>query len=196
LKPGYWKLFAGQEQVIQNVLEFSSNLLERTKGGLMAVLGIVFLMYVLIKLMGNMESTFNQIWRVEGNRLFVRKITDYITIALVAGLLVIFSGSATIFITGYLEKFMVILDLPASLGGLISLGLNIFPFVTVWMVFTFFYMFIPNKNVNIRLLWPEASLPAPFFSWSRSPMCNSRSVSPPIMPFTAVLPPYPCFCSG
>ncbi|MDT8380304.1 MAG: YihY/virulence factor BrkB family protein [Desulfotignum sp.] len=142
--------FAGQEQVIQTVLTFSSNLLERTKGGLMAVLGIIFLMYALIKMMGHMEDTFNRIWRVRGNRIIVRKITDYIAIALAAGLLVIFSGSATIFITGYLEKFMAILDLPASLGRLISFGLNIFPFVTVWMVFTFFYMFIPNKNVNVR----------------------------------------------
>ena len=143
-------LFAGQEQVIQNVLAFSVNLLERTKGGLMAVLGIIFLMYALIKMMGHMEDTFNRIWQVRGNRLLVRKITDYITIAMIAGLMVIFSGSATIFITGYLEKFMEILDLSVSLGRLISFGLNIFPFVTVWMVFTFFYMFIPNKNVNIR----------------------------------------------
>jgi membrane protein len=143
-------LFAGQEQVIQTVLTFSSNLLERTKGGLMAVLGIIFLMYALIKMMGHMEDTFNRIWRVRGNRLIVRKITDYIAISLAAGLLVIFSGSATIFITGYLEKFLAVLELPASLVRLISFGLNVFPFVTVWMVFTFFYMFIPNKNVNVR----------------------------------------------
>jgi membrane protein len=35
---------------------------------------------------------------------------------------------------------MAILDLPAGLGRVISFGLNVFPFVTVWMVFTFFYM--------------------------------------------------------
>ncbi|MFO7911450.1 MAG: YhjD/YihY/BrkB family envelope integrity protein [Desulfotignum sp.] len=143
-------LFAGQEQVIQNVLTFSMNLLERTKGGLMAVLGIIFLMYALIKLMGHMEDTFNRIWRVQGNRYIIRKITDYITIFMAAGLLVIFSGSATIFITGYLEKFIAALDFSAGLSWLISFGLNIFPFVSVWAVFSFFYMFVPNKNVNVR----------------------------------------------
>ncbi|MFO7913378.1 MAG: YihY/virulence factor BrkB family protein [Desulfotignum sp.] len=143
-------LFAGQEEVIQNVLTLSINLLERTKGGLMAMLGIIFLMYALIKLMGHMEDTFNKIWKVRGNRLLIRKITDYVSIAMAAGLMVIFSGSATIFITSFLEKFIVILDLPAYLGRLISFGMNVFPFVTVWMVFTFFYMFIPNKNVNVR----------------------------------------------
>ena len=97
-----------------------------------------------------MEDLFNPIWGVRGNRLLIRKITDYISIAMAAGLLVIFSGSATIFVTGYLEKFMVILDLPVSLGRLLSFGMKIIPFLTVWMVFTFFYMFIPNKNVNVR----------------------------------------------
>jgi membrane protein len=146
-------LFAGQEQVIQNVLAFSINLLERTKGGLMAVLGIIFLMYAVIKMMAHTEDTFNRIWRVSGNRLLIRKITDYITIAMAAGLLAIFSGSATIFIAGYLEKFMVILNVPVGLGRLISFGVNILPFLTVWMIFTFFYMFIPNKNVNVRAAW-------------------------------------------
>jgi membrane protein len=70
-----------------------------------------------------------------------------------AGLLAIFSGSATIFIAGYLEKFMVILNVPVGLGRLISFGVNILPFLTVWMIFTFFYMFIPNKNVNVRAAW-------------------------------------------
>jgi membrane protein len=110
------EIFASQEEVIQTLLAFSHNLLERTKGGLMAVLGIIFLVYSLIKLMGQMEAAFNRIWRVSANRSIIRKITDYITIALAAGLLVIFSGSATFFITAYIEKFMGMLNLPATLN--------------------------------------------------------------------------------
>ncbi|MCA1792545.1 MAG: YhjD/YihY/BrkB family envelope integrity protein [Desulfotignum sp.] len=143
-------MFAGQEQVIQTVLTFSNNLLERTKGGLMAVLGIIFLAYSLIKLMGHMETAFNRIWRVSANRSIIRKITDFITIALAAGLLVIFSGSAIFFITAYFEKFMGMLDLPPTLEHLISFGFNIFPFVTAWLLFAFFYLFVPNKNVDVR----------------------------------------------
>lgn len=144
------EIFASQEEVIQTVLAFSHNLLERTKGGLMAVLGIIFLVYSLIKLMGQMEAAFNRIWRVSANRSIIRKITDYITIALAAGLLVIFSGSATFFITAYIEKFMGMLNLPATLNHLISFGFNIFPFVPVWLLFTFFYLFVPNKKVDVR----------------------------------------------
>ncbi len=56
------ELFAGQEEVIHKVLIFSTNLLERTKGSLMAFFGIIMLFYYLIKLIGHIENAFNKIW--------------------------------------------------------------------------------------------------------------------------------------
>lgn len=143
-------LFAGQEEAINTILTFSNNLLERTQGGLMAILGVVLLMYSLVKLMGHMENAFNGIWLSTADRSIIRKITDYITISMAAGLLIIFSGSGTIFITTHLEKFMGILNLPGGVKHMISIGFNISPFVSVWILFTFLYLFIPNKRVDVR----------------------------------------------
>jgi len=81
-------MFEGREQIITNVLEFSTNLLDKTKGGLMAILGIILLLYSLIKLMGHIENAFNRIWWVKDDRPIHRKITDYMTISIAAGLLV------------------------------------------------------------------------------------------------------------
>ncbi len=145
-----FKLFAGNEEVIQNVLTFSTNLLEKTKGGLMAVLGIIFLFYSLIKLIGHIENAFNKIWWVNDDRPWVRKFTDYIAISITAGLLVIASSSANIFITAYLEKFLLYIKLPGGVENLISLGFKIFPFFSIWILFIFFYIFIPNKRVDIK----------------------------------------------
>lgn len=144
------ELFAGQEEVIQNILSFSTNLLERTKGGLMAVLGIILLFYSLIKLIGHIENAFNKIWWVNDDRSLVRKFTDYIAISITAGVLVIFSSSANIFITAYLAKFLSYINLPGNIESLISLGFNVFPFLPIWLLFIFFYIFIPNKKVEIK----------------------------------------------
>ncbi|MFH2060009.1 MAG: YihY/virulence factor BrkB family protein [Pseudomonadota bacterium] len=144
------KLFAGNEEVMQNILTFSSNLLEKTKGGLMAVFGIILLFYSLIKLIGHIENAFNKIWWINDDRPLIRKFTDYIAISITAGILVIFSSSGNIFITAYLEKFLVYLKLPGSIENLISLGFNIFPFLPIWLLFIFFYIFIPNKKVDIK----------------------------------------------
>ncbi|MBC2705339.1 YihY/virulence factor BrkB family protein [Desulfobacula sp.] len=144
------ELFAGQEEVIQNVLAFSSNLLEKTKGGLMAVFGIILLFYSLIKLIGHIENAFNKIWWVNDDRPLIRKFTDYIAISITAGILVIFSSSANIFITAYLARFLSNLQLPGNVEQLISLGLNIFSFLPIWILFIFFYIFIPNKKIDIK----------------------------------------------
>jgi len=145
-----FELFAGQEEVIQNVLAFSNNLLEKTKGGLMAVLGLVLLFYSLIKLIGHIENAFNKIWWVSDDRSWIRKFTDYIAISITAGILVIFSSSANIFITAYLAEFLSRITFPGNIEKLISLGFNIFPFLPVWILFIFFYIFIPNKKVDIK----------------------------------------------
>ncbi len=150
LEKRVFELFAGQEEIIQNVMTFSTNLLEKTKGGLMAVFGLILLFYSLIKLIGHIENAFNNIWWVRDDRPLVRKFTDYIAISITAGMLVVFSSSANIFITAYLSEFLTQIELPGSLENLVSLGFNIFPFLPIWILFIFFYVFIPNKKVDIK----------------------------------------------
>lgn len=144
------ELFAGNEEIIQNILTFSSNLLERTQGGLMAVFGVILLFYALIKLIGHIENAFNKIWWVNDDRPLVRKFTDYIAISITAGILMIFSSSANIFIAAFLENFLTAITMPAIVEYFISLGFKILPFLPIWLLFIFFYIFIPNKKINIK----------------------------------------------
>ena len=144
------ELFAGHEEIIQRILTFSTNLLEKTQGGLMALLGIILLFYSLLKLIGHIENAFNKIWWVKDERPLVRKFTDYIAISITAGILVIFSSSANIFVTAFLEIFLQKITLPGKLETWMSFGLNIFPFFTIWILFIFFYIFIPNKKIELR----------------------------------------------
>lgn len=144
------ELFAGQEAAIQNILTFSNNLLEKTKGGVMAVLGVMLLFYSLIKLIGHIENAFNKIWWVNDDRPLIRKFTDYIAISITAGILIILSSSGNIFIAAFLKKFLLFIQLPEGVEKLISLSFNIFAFFPIWILFIFFYTFIPNKRPDIK----------------------------------------------
>jgi len=143
-------MFEGREEIINNVVEFSTNLLDKTHGGPMAILGVIVLIYSLVKLMGHIENAFNRIWWVKGGRPVIRKITDYMTISIAAGLLVIFSGSANIFMITRLEMFFEFIEVPAGLESLISFGFNIFPVISIWLLFSFFYVIIPNKKIGLK----------------------------------------------
>ena len=54
--------FSGQEQVIMQVIEFSRNMLENTRGGIIAGVGVVILLWAVISVLGQIEDTLNDIW--------------------------------------------------------------------------------------------------------------------------------------
>lgn len=141
-------LFQGREEIVQSILVFANNLLEKTQGGLMAVLGVLLLLYSLIKLMFYIEGTFNRIWWVKDGRSLIRKLTDYLTIALAAGLLGILSGSVNLFMIPRLESFWAYLGVPIDIKGIISLFISVVPYVVTWLLFMFFYVIMPHKKVN------------------------------------------------
>ncbi len=143
-------LFQGREEIVQSILVFTNNLLEKTQGGLMAVLGVLLLLYSLIKLMFHIEGTFNRIWWVRDGRPLIRKLTDYLSIALAAWLLGIFSGSVNLFMIPHLESFWAYLGVPIDIKGIISFFLSVVPYVVTCSLFMFFYVIMPHKKVNFR----------------------------------------------
>jgi membrane protein len=140
--------FPGQEEVINRVIDFSLNLLQRTKGGIIAGLGVVFLLWSVIKMLGHIEESFNKIWWVKENRPVVRKFADYIALLFVAPFFLIFSGSATIFVAARLTDFLENSGLPFH--SFITFSVKYLPFTSIWLLFIFFYIFIPNTRVNIK----------------------------------------------
>ena len=60
------------------LVEFSENLLENARSGVLAGIGFLSLGWTLITMFSIVEKSFNDIWQVEKSRMILRKITDYI----------------------------------------------------------------------------------------------------------------------
>ena len=65
----------GQEEVANRVIAFSNSLLDKTSGGVIAGVGVIFLFWTIISLLSNIESSFNDIWGVVKPRTFGRKVS-------------------------------------------------------------------------------------------------------------------------
>ena len=72
--------FQDQPVLIDRLMFFSSSLLEKTKGGLIAGVGVIMLLYSVFKLLSYTEDAFNFMWNVKKGRPILRKVTDYMTI--------------------------------------------------------------------------------------------------------------------
>ena len=140
----------GQETVINQMIEFSQQMLDNTQGGLVAGIGVLFLFWTVIKMMGHIENAFNQIWGVKLPRTLSRKITDYVSFLLVAPVLLIMSSSLTVFVASQITEITQRISMIGFLSPLILFGVKFIPMMMFWCLFTFVYMYMPNTKVNLK----------------------------------------------
>ncbi len=139
--------FSAHQEVVQQVIGFAQNMLDNTKGGMIAGIGVVVLFWAVIKVLSHIENAFNHIWGVR-SRTFIRKLSDYLTIMLICPVLVILSGSVTVFITSQVSAISDKFGLLQMVGPAIFIGLKLLPYALIWVLFTLVYIIMPNTRVR------------------------------------------------
>jgi len=140
--------FQGQEEVMSRVVAFARSLLENTKGGMIASIGVLFLLWTVIKLLSQIERSFNDIWAVEYPRTYGRKFSDYLSIMLISPILFILSSSVTVFITTQITVITQKVALIGMFSPVIFLMLKFIPYGLIWILLIFMYLLMPNTKVN------------------------------------------------
>ena len=140
----------GQEEAVQKIIGFANTFLENTKSGVIAGAGVLLLIWTVMKVLSNIEQSFNEIWGIKKGRAFGRQFSDYLAMLLVGPLLLIVSSSMTVMITsktGFVAEKLAYLG---PVGGLILYAFHFLPYVVMWALFTFLYIFMPNTTVTWR----------------------------------------------
>lgn len=136
--------------VVEHIIDFANQALENTKGGLVTGLGIVILLWSVIKVLGSTELTMNRIWGVKKGRSVVKKFTDYMSIMFIAPILVILISSVNIFMTSSLQSFAMEEGFISYASTAVIALLNLIPYLLVWLLFIFLYMFMPTTPVKFK----------------------------------------------
>lgn len=140
--------FSGQEEVMNRVVGFAYSLLDNTKGGMIAGIGVVFLLWTVLKLFSNIERSFNEIWEVKKPRTYGRKFSDYLSIMLISPILFTLSSSVTVFITTQISVITQKVALIGMFSPVIFFMLKLTPYCLIWALFIFMYILMPNTRVN------------------------------------------------
>ena len=128
--------------VIDQVIEFANAMLQRTRGGLIASVGLVVLFWSVVKVFNNVEKAFNDIWEVRKPRSIARKVSDYIAVVVIVPILWILSSSIRLQAQDQLLHF--------TPGPAVDFLFGILSLVTLWIMFAFLYKVIPNTKVRPR----------------------------------------------
>ncbi len=140
----------GQEEVVERIIGFSQNLLENARGGLVAGVGIAILLWAVIRVLGNIEKSFNDIWGIKKGRTLGRKFTDYVSIVLICPILLVMSGAVTVVLKTQIDAIFQAVAFLGFLGPLVYGLVKVIPYVVGCTVFAFIYVFMPNTKVKIK----------------------------------------------
>ncbi|NJN24944.1 MAG: YihY/virulence factor BrkB family protein [Cyclobacteriaceae bacterium] len=140
----------GHQEVFDYVASFADSMLQNTQGGWLAGIGIIVLLWSVIKVLWNIELSFNFIWHVKKQRSYVRMLTDYLAIIVVAPILIVLSGSISIFISTQITRLSSEVTLLETFSPFIVFLLNFSPFVIIWILLTLLYMVMPFTIVNFK----------------------------------------------
>lgn len=125
--------------VQQYVNEFADKATQLTAAG------VLFLVFIAVMLMWNIERTLNRIWRVTTPRRLVNRFMVYWS-ALTLGPLLI---GASLAISSYLVSLPLVSEAASTLG-LRSRLIHVAPFVASLAAFTLTYLMVPNRTVRLR----------------------------------------------
>lgn len=142
--------FSSQPYALLKVFEFSDSMFQKTKVGVIAGIGGALLFWSVVKVLGHIDDSFNEIWKVEKPRTIARKCIHYLFITIVCLIIVIMASTLTLtmasqlkFIAGKLSQW----GLPPAP---ILVLLKIIPFVLIWVLFAFVLIYMPNTKVRLK----------------------------------------------
>lgn len=135
------------KDVLNYTFSFATQLINSTKGSIIAGTGIITLLWTVVKIFSVIEASFNEIWKVAKARSIFRKFTDYITLILLFPVMVILSNGIAAFFKTNLPEALYNLN---AFNNLLLFSLRLLPYFITSLTFSILYMVIPNTNVKVK----------------------------------------------
>lgn len=139
-----------QEKMVLQLIDFAQNLLNNTQGEIVAGTGIIILFWTVIKVIGDIEESFNSIWKVAQDRPLSRKFSDYLSLMLLAPIILITSSSVTVFLKTQITWLIDIIHLAPMAKWLVIRALSLLPLILMTGLLSFTFIFMPNRKIDYK----------------------------------------------
>jgi len=135
------------QEVMNYIIDFANSMLENINGGFIAGVGVVVLFWSIMKVLGNIENSFNAIWQIKKPRPLIRKFSDYLSMMLIAPVIFVVSSTVTVFISNAISEDATFLQ---YIGPFVNFLVNLIPYFLIFMLFTLLYVIMPNTKVIFK----------------------------------------------
>jgi membrane protein len=130
---------SAQKEAAKWIHDFVQN----TQSAALGAVGMLLLVVVAIRMLANVEATFNDIWGVTRGRNWLLRVVLYWTTITLGPLAII--GALGLTSGPHLQAAKDIVGQVPFIGGLIF---EFLPLVVLWFAFALLYQLVPNTKVN------------------------------------------------
>jgi membrane protein len=141
---------SSQPQIAEKIIQFALSTLKQTKGGIIAGLGILTLLWTVLQMIGYIEEYFDVIWKTKKTRTLWQQVKNFIPMIMIFPIFLVASSSALLYgstkaiLTAqsieYLSFFTVWLELL----------FNLLQYLVSWALLSFIYIYLPNTKVYLK----------------------------------------------
>lgn len=137
-------------EVMEWVVGIANRALDNTQSSLITGFGIILLIWSVVRMLSSTELAMNRIWGVKKGRTLVKKFTDYMSILFIAPLLVVLISSINVFMMSNLQDYAMEEGFLSYASVALKAVFALIPYVLVWFLFVFLYMFMPTTPVRFK----------------------------------------------
>lgn len=153
------EVFYSQTEFASKLIYFAKSTLENARGSLIAGIGVIFLFWTSISILGNFEGALNKIWNVSKMRSLKEKIASYLPILILGPIIVIASSSLTFVMITKVIQLTTESGIYQTIKPAIHATYYTALFLLSWILFQFLFTYMPNKVIS----W-KSTLLASFFT--------------------------------
>lgn len=132
--------------ISSHVMDFIDQYLEHTHSGVFLGAGLLMLLFTVLMLTSNIETTFNTIWHVRSPRNIHRQIINYAAVFLLLPLLIVVTSGVHVLMLTFLDE----LGHHAFLSSTMEMVLKYTPLLFTSLCFMLLYKLMPNTYVRWR----------------------------------------------
>ena len=123
-------------------------LVDGVRGGVLGGISLAFFIYTAISMVQKVEESFNYVWYVTKPRSIARRLTHYTIVLLIGPVVIVVALGmiASLKSTTVVQFFLT----NQTLGPLFVATSKLTPYLLVFGVFTFLYIYMPNARVRFR----------------------------------------------
>ncbi len=135
-------------ETLRNTINSILDLVSHTDVSSLGLVGFSILAFAVIRVLSNVEDALNRIWGVRRARSPVRRISDYLSLAVVTPILLLIAVSVTT--AAQNSTWVEFLRARPAGSAMVDGFFGLTPFLSVWIGLTLLYLLLPNTRVSVR----------------------------------------------